>query len=423
MLQAYHLSVLPTHKAKGRSAGEAIDGLSPLGSVSLEREVMAVSTDVIQLARWEGYRKGYAEVTTLRRTVLLSVLAGILAAVLSFSSFVFAQGRGAATDITRIYAETSPAVAYIQVPSAGVTGSGVVFSRNGHVLTNYHVISKAQTDQDVVVRLPGLGQVPATIVGYDTATDLAVLQVGVPPDRLTVARFGDSKAVRVGDVAIAIGNPFDYAYSLTVGHISAVGRRMRSNDPYAPDIEGVLQTDAAINPGNSGGPLLNARGQVIGINTRIESPRQGFVGIGLAIPSDTALRVAREIVVRGFVRQPFLGIAGQPVNTTLARDLNLAVKQGLLIQEIYPGSPAELAGLHLGHGAVKTTYGEMRAGADIVLSIDGQPVRNQVDLNRVVAQHAIGDAVVLGVLRNGRQTAFEITLTERPPANSLDRAD
>ncbi|RME42865.1 MAG: PDZ domain-containing protein [Chloroflexi bacterium] len=422
MLQAYRLFV-PTHKTLSRSAGEAADRLSPLGGGPLKGDAMAVATDAIQLARWEGYREGYAEVTTLRRTVLLSVLAGILGAVLSFGSLVFAQGRGTTTDIARIYAETSPAVAYIQVPSAGVTGSGVVFSSDGHVLTNYHVISEAQTDQDVHVRLPGPGQVPATIVGYDTATDLAVLQVDVPPGRLTVARFGDPKAVRVGDVAIAIGNPFNYTYSLTVGHISAVGRRMRSNDPYAPDIEGVLQTDAAINPGNSGGPLFNARGQVIGINTRIESPRQGFVGIGLAIPSDTALRVAREIIVQGFVRQPFLGIAGQPVNTTLVRDLNLPVEQGLLIREIYPGSPAELAGLHLGHGAVKTTYGEMRAGADIVLSVDGQPVRSQADLNQVVARHAIGDTVVLGVLRNGRQMAFEITLTQRPPANPLDRAD
>ncbi len=363
-------------------------------------------------------QKCAAEVKT--RTVLLSAIAGILAVTLSFSSFVSAQGRPVATDINRIYAEMSPAVANIQVPSAGVTGSGVVFDRNGYVLTNYHVINEAQNNQDIVVRLPRSGQVPSTLIGYDVGTDLAVLKVDVPPGRLTVANFGDSNVVQVGDLALAIGNPHGLSLSLTVGHISYVGRRLESNDPYSPDVEGALQTDAAINPGNSGGPLFNASGQVIGINARNEP---GSDGLGFAIPSNTALQIAHEIVVRGFVRRPFLGAAGWPISATLARELDLPVDHGLLVQEVVPDSPAVQIGLNTGDGAVRTVYGEVKEGADIVLSIDGQPVRNQADLNRLVARHAIGDSIALGILRDGRRLTLKATLTERPPASSLGHAD
>lgn len=195
-------------------------------------------------------------------------------------------------------------MASIQVESAGASGSGVVFDRNGYLLTNYHVIKGAQNDQDIRVQLPGHDQVSAKLVGYDIAIDLAVLQVDTPPEHLAAANFGDPNEVQPGDLAVAIGSPFGLSNSLTVGRISAVGRHLRSDDPHAPNIEGVLQTDAAINPGNSGGPLLNAGGQVIGINTRIESPSRGSAGLGFAIPSNTALLVAREIIARGYVRYP-----------------------------------------------------------------------------------------------------------------------
>jgi len=201
-------------------------------------------------------------------------------------------------DISHVYAESSPAVVIVRVDSTGTTGSGVVFDRRGYVLTSYHVIAEAEDDQDLVVQLLGLDEVSARIIGVDSATDLAVLQVDVSPGRLTVASFGDSDTVRVGDRAMAIGSPFGLAYSLTVGYISAVGRHLLNDDPTAPDVEQVLQTDAALNPGNSGGPLLNDRGQVIGINTRLQSPSGGSVGLGFAVPSNTAIRVARGLVMQ-----------------------------------------------------------------------------------------------------------------------------
>ncbi|MFQ5593540.1 MAG: S1C family serine protease [Anaerolineae bacterium] len=368
----------------------------------------------------KGYREGGAAEPAVRRTMLLSVVASILAVTLSFSSFVFAQGRAATTDIGRVYAELSPAVANIQVSSAGDTGSGVVFDRNGYVLTNYHVINEALNDQDIVVRLPGPGQAPSTLIGYDKGTDLAVLKVDVPPRRLTTASFGNSDAVQVGDLALAIGNPHGLSHSLTVGHISFVGRRLVSNDPYTPDVEGALQTDAPINTGNSGGPLLDARGQVIGINSQHEP---GSDGLGFAIPSNTALRIAHEIIERGFVRRPFLGASGWPINLTLARELNLPVDHGLLLQEIVPESPAEQIGLDAGHGDVGTVYGQVKEGADILVSINGQPVRNQADLNSQVARHPIGDTVTLRVLRNGQELTLEATLAECPPANTRGHAN
>ena len=367
-----------------------------------------------------GYHQGRAAEPVVRRTLLVSLVTSILAVALSFSSFVFAQDRASAPDIGRIYAEMSPAVANIQVVSAGDTGSGVIFDRKGYVLTNYHVINAAQNDQDIVVRFPGLDQPSSTLIGYDKGTDLAVLKVDVPPAGLTPAKFGDSDAVQVGDLALAIGNPYGLSHSLTVGHISYVGRRLASNDPYTPDVEGALQTDAPINPGNSGGPLLDGSGQVIGINSQHEP---GSDGLGFAIPSNTALRIAREIVERGFVRRPFLGASGWPINLTLARELNLPVDHGLLLQEVVPESPAEQIGLDAGDDTVRTVYGQVKEGADILLSIDGQPVRNQADLNRQVARHPIGDTVPLRILRNGREVALEATLAECPPANTRGHAD
>jgi S1-C subfamily serine protease len=184
---------------------------------------------------------------------------------------------------------------------------------------------------------------------------------------------------------------------------------------YAPDVDGVIQTDAAINPGNSGGPLFNAQGHVIGINTRIESPSGGSVGLGFATPSNTTLQIAREIIKHGYVRRPFLGAGGQPINAILARDLVLPVEEGLLVQEVHPGSPAAEAGLYAGNESIQTAYGKMKRGADIIVTVDGQPVRNQSDLNQQVAKHDLGDTITLVILRDGKEMTVEVTLTERPP--------
>lgn len=378
-------------------------------------ECLAAFTELLKVAHEEGHREKEAEASEIRRTVMLTAIAGVVAVVLLASGLLLEwQRRTEGSIVNRVYTSMSPAVANIQISSAGVTGSGVVYDKSGYLVTNYHVVREAKDNADIVVQLPGLGQVPAELVGYDIATDLAVLKVDAPPDRLTVAQFDNAGDVKVGDLAIAIGNPFGLSHTLTVGRISALERRLMSDDMYAPDVEGVIQTDAAINPGNSGGPLFNARGLVIGITTRIESPSGGSVGLGFAIPSTTVIEVAQEIIERGYVRRPFLGVGGQPLNSTLARDLNLPVDKGLLVQEIHPGSPAEKVGLRTGQQAVRTSYGEVMADADIILAMDGRPILNQSDLNHQVATHEVGDKAVLEILRAGQKMTLEVVLGERP---------
>lgn len=371
--------------------------------------------ELLRLAHEAGHREGHAEETETRQAVVMTAIAAVVAIALLAGGALLWQRETAEAAVNRVYQAVSPAVANIRVPSAGVTGSGVIFDRDGYVLTNFHVIRDAQSNDDIVVQLAGLNEVSVQVVGYDIATDLAVLKLNEPPDRLAVAEFGDSNAVTVGELAIVIGNPFGLSRSLTVGHISAVQRRFLSNDMYAPDVKGVLQTDAAINPGNSGGPLLNANGQVIGINTRIESPSGGSVGLGFATPSNTALRVAREIIEHGYVRRPFLGVGGQAVNDALARDLGLSVNQGLLVQETHDGSPAAKLGLRTSVETGGATSSGTKKEVDVIVSVNGQPVRSQSDLNQLIAEQEIGDTVKLEVLRGSERITLETALSERPP--------
>jgi S1-C subfamily serine protease len=238
-----------------------------------------------------------------RRAAIANVFSGTLIVALLTIAFLLGHASAGPADIHRTYRALSPAVADIRVESAGVTGSGVLFDAAGHILTNYHVIRDAQRADDITVRLAGLDRVTVELVGYDAATDLAVLRVADTAGKLRPARFGDPKQVQVGDQVVVIGSPFRLSQTLTVGHISAVGRQLTSLGSDGPAIGGVLQTDAAINPGNSGGPLVNTRGEVVGIVTRMESPSGGSVGLGFAIPSDTALQVAHRIVADRSQRQ------------------------------------------------------------------------------------------------------------------------
>ncbi len=259
-------------------------------------ECAAAFAELMKLQHEQGHREGHTEEAETRRLVGIVTISAMAVILLLAGGLLLWQQQSGETAVNRVYARVAPAVASIQVQSAGIKGSGFVFDKNGYLLTNYHVIRDAKNDEDIVVRLPGLDRVPSKLVGVDTAFDLAVLKVEAPPDRLVAVSLGNSNAVQVGDVAIAIGNPFGLGHTLTVGRISAVGRRLLSNDPDAPPIEGVLQTDASINPGNSGGPLFNTSGEVIGVNTRIESPTGASVGLGFAIPSNTAQQIARDIV-------------------------------------------------------------------------------------------------------------------------------
>jgi S1-C subfamily serine protease len=313
MLHSYRLvappadEIMETFAGKVISRSEAEDGFAGLLAILRECPESATAfAQLLRLAHLAGRQAHRVERVRTYRAALVAIVTGIVVVAVLFAAFFLGESRTEEAAIRHVYERMSPAVASIQVQSAGVAGSGVVFDRHGYLLTSFHVIEKAQHDKDISVQLPDLGQVPAELVGYDRATDLAVLRVDALPDRLTVASFGDTNEVRIGDVAIAIGSPFGLSRSLTVGHISAVQRRLESYDPRASYVEGVLQTDAAINPGNSGGPLFNASGQVIGINMRIESPSGGSVGIGFAIPSNTVNQVVRQIIEQSDARRSLI---------------------------------------------------------------------------------------------------------------------
>jgi S1-C subfamily serine protease len=377
-------------------------------------ECLQAFQELLGVAYEQGHRDQQAREDGSARTVVTTAVVAVLAVVmLATGLFVFYDPNGDMA-VNRVYNAVAPAVANIEIVSSGTKGSGVVYDRDGHVLTNYHVIQSAQNDADISVTLPRLGDLPSTLVGYDVPTDLAVLHVEADPSQLAVAQFGNSDAVQVGDLAIAIGNPFGLSQTLTVGHISAVGRRLMTNDPYAPDVEGVIQTDAAINPGNSGGPLLNGQGQVIGINTRIESPSRGSVGLGFAIPSTTASQVAEEIIQRGYVRRPFLGVAGQPLTAQQAAQLGLPVSYGLTVKEVQPDSPADRLGLHPAATDSQAGSADSSQGGDIILAVDGQQVRSLEDLNREISRRQIGEQVELRIWRNGQEVSLSTTLVERP---------
>jgi putative serine protease PepD len=291
------------------------------------------------------------------------------------------------------------------------TGSGFVIDRKGTILTNAHVVSGATK---VTVQFADRHVVDATILGRDESTDLAVLKVSdAKPSELDPLTMGSSRGVQVGDPTIAIGNPFGLERTLTTGVVSATRRTIQA--PNGFEIDGVIQTDAAINPGNSGGPLLDAAGRVIGINSQIETggSGNGSVGIGFAIPIDTAKRLLPELEKNGRINRGFLGVDSITVDKTL-RDLNLPVDHGALVQTVTPGSPAAKAGISGGDIVAQLNGNEVRLGGDIVTAVDGMKVRTSDDLANAIARKKQGDKVKIDLIRDGRKLTVEATLAERP---------
>jgi S1-C subfamily serine protease len=281
-----------------------------------------------------------------------------------------------------------PAVVRIEVGRGG--GSGVVFTPDGFVLTNNHVVERGG---GMRVTLPDGRETGASVIGRDADTDLAVIRIGGSP--LPWARFGDSRSVRVGQVAVAIGNPYGFHHSVTSGVVSAVGRSLRAQSMRL--IEDVIQTDAALNPGNSGGPLVTTRGEVIGINTAILAPAQGLC---FAIASNTARLVASRLMRNGRIRRSYIGIVGHqiPVPRALARANQLAVSSGVRVASVAAGSPAATAGIR---------------EADIVLGFNGNPVGGVDDLHRLLTEDHIGVPSPVVVLRAGERRQLTVTPAER----------
>ncbi len=295
------------------------------------------------------------------------------------------------------------------------TGSGIVIDGNGTILTNYHVVENAVKVQ---VSLEKGQNVDAQVVGKDPSNDLAVLRI--PTDGLTLhpLTLGDSGKVQVGDPVLAIGNPFGLERTLTTGVISALQRQITAPNGFT--IDNVLQTDAPINPGNSGGPLLDSSGKVIGINSQIETggSGNGSVGIGFAVPINTAKSEISQLEKGGTVRGAYLGLVSLTIDGSLSA-LNLPVKTGALVQSVPHGTPAEKAGIRGGTVSGNTEDGSVALGGDIIVTFDGKPVTGSEDLGNFVAAKKPGDTVTLGVLRQNGKGGYErksvsVTLGSRP---------
>jgi S1-C subfamily serine protease len=293
------------------------------------------------------------------------------------------------------------------------TGSGIVIDGNGTILTNYHVIENAVKVQ---VSFQKGQNVEAKVIGKDPSHDLAILRI--PADRLKLhpLTLGNSDAMQVGDPVLAIGNPFDLERTLTTGVISALHREITAPNGFT--IDNVLQTDAPINPGNSGGPLLNAAGEVIGINSQIETGGSsgGSVGIGFAVPINLAKSELAQLEKGGTVRGAYLGVFSLTINGSLSA-LNLPVKSGVLVQSVQPGSAAAKAGIK--GGTTTTEGGQIVVGGDVIVSVDGKPINGSEALSSAIEAKRPGDTVTIGLLRPDGKGGWErksvkATLGSRP---------
>ncbi len=335
---------------------------------------------------------------------------------------------GKALTVNQIYTKDSPGVVYIEAQqktqtspynpfgeSGGgtATGSGFVIDDEGHILTNAHVVSGSSS---VTVRVGGEdGQTfDAKVVGTDPSTDVAVLSVESAADQLEPLTLGSSDGVKVGDPVVAIGNPFGLDRTATAGIVSAVQRQI--NAPNGFTIENAIQTDAPINPGNSGGPLIDAAGSVIGINSQIESGGQGEgnVGIGFAIPIDTASEIAQQLIDTGQVEHAFLGISGTDLTPEIADVLNLDDNSGALVQTVVSGSPAEKAGISAGDAQVTIGGQQLHAGGDIITAVDGNAVTGMDDVIAAVDSKEPGESIELTLEHGGDTRTVTVELTERP---------
>ncbi|NOS81761.1 MAG: trypsin-like serine protease [Nitrospira sp.] len=276
------------------------------------------------------------------------------------------------------------------------SGSGFVWNKQGHIVTNFHVVLGANS---ITVTLADRKELKATLIGTDPDHDVAVLQVRAPEEALSPLTVGTSNDLRVGQKVLAIGNPFGLDHTLTTGVVSALGRTIKSLSNRT--IEGVIQTDAAINPGNSGGPLLDSAGRLIGVNTQIVSPSGAFAGIGFAVPVDTINRIVPELIKYGKLIRPGLGVSLVP--DAMAKRWGI---KGLIIGKVGRGSGAELAGLK---GARETFDGRLELG-DVITAVDGKQVGTLDELMDVLERHKVNDQVTVEYLRETRRERVSVTL-------------
>ncbi len=294
------------------------------------------------------------------------------------------------------------------VPQGEGLGTGVVVDKDGHILTNYHVIQGANA---VTVKFADGTVLAGKVVGSDQGNDLAIVSVNAPADALVPAHFADSDTVRAGQGVFAIGNPFSLEFSVTSGIVSGT-ERQQGGGITGRAIRGVIQTDAAVNPGNSGGPLFDADGNVIGINASIENPtgQRVFVGVGFAIPSNIAQRYIPDMIAGKSITHSQLGVAGITLNAINAKEAGVQPTKGVYITSVSSGGAADRAGLHA--AAASTATGALPPGGDVVTAIDGKPLATIEQLARTVDGYNVGDKVKLSVVRDGKSMELTATLQE-----------
>jgi putative serine protease PepD len=335
------------------------------------------------------------------------------------------QSEGKGLTVNEIYDRASKGVAFIssqmtettqtpfdlfpQKQQSTATGSGFLIDNDGHILTNAHVVQGAQR-VDVKFSEDGESQ-QAEVVGADPSSDLALLHVD-DAQGATPLPLGDSSKVQVGDPVVAIGNPFGLDRTVTSGIVSALQRQIQAPNGFS--ISDVIQTDAAINPGNSGGPLLDSSGSVIGINSQIASQSGGNEGVGFAVPIATASDVVSQILENGSVQRAYLGITGGDITSEIAQALNLPVEQGVLVEQVFSGGPADAAGIKGATGQGTVAGESFPVGGDIITKIDGKDVTGMDEVISAVNDHDPGDELTLTVLRNGNEHDVTVKLGDRP---------
>ena len=320
--------------------------------------------------------------------------------------------------VTNLYERVGPSVVHITarvmtvdfffgpLPNEG-TGSGFIYDKQGHIVTNFHVIEGADA---LEVKFSEDLELPARVVGTDPPNDLAVLAVeGLPPESVPLT-LGSSTNLRVGQRAIAIGNPFGLDRTLTTGVVSALGRPLSTKDENI--IFDVIQTDAAINPGNSGGPLLNSRGEVIGINTAIREDAQG---IGFAVPVNTIKRIVPMLLQNGSYPHPWTGFLGYSITPDLAQRLDLPVEQGILVAQLYRDGPAMAAGIRGAGREVIIGNRRFLIGGDIITAVNGQSVKDWTSPSKYLELNtAVGEAITFSLIREGQLFDANLTLMAQP---------
>ena len=333
---------------------------------------------------------------------------------------------GTSSDTTiRVYREQRPSAVTVissvvppgfrSEPEPQGTGTGFMIDNQGHILTNNHVVADADK---LEVTLADGTTIPAQLVGRDSRFDLAVIRADIPANQIHPTTLGDSDQLQIGEQVLAIGNPYGLEGTVTTGIVS--GRRPVVTEPEGDGVlVNAIQTDASINPGNSGGPLLNSRGEVVGVTTLGLMPNGGQAGLNFAIPINDAKKILNDLITNGSYAHPFVGIATAEITSTVASQLSLPVQQGLLVQSVDPNSAAGQAGLRAGSQQQQAGARTVAAGGDIITAIDGQPMRRPEDFISYLElnKHA-GDPLTLTILRNGQQQDVTITLGQRPPAEA-----